>query len=116
MIDYLERLFTLPAQSEAQGEQQPEIPGAKAEGEQVEILSPTLPAGEEPEFRSTKTVRDVEVPSGTAVRAVEEFLADFEGGQQRLTVRRPGQTREGEGLERRLRRDSRRYDSGFYWY
>ena len=86
MTDYLEQMFA--------------VSGERAE-EAVQEMGRRVLSPEEPVVRRF---------SGLAQEPVQE------GSREWLSLRRPSHEREGEGLERRLRRESRRYDSGFYQY
>ena len=116
MTDYLERLF-LTEEKNVSGEEVVAVPAASgAEGETAQLRRPDIPASEPVEEMSTNPDRDVEVPARAGMRLGEE--PPFEGEEKPgFTSRRPMDVeRAGEELERRLRRDSRRYDSGFYRY
>lgn len=140
MIDYLERLFTL---EEHGGEEKPEIDFrfSSLEAEQIEEMDYPRFA---PESRENTSVsgRTQEEFQQEAVRRVERALSDAPALPRRLESVLPQELRKvslaaqepdfsrreggkaagvpdpdaGEVLERRLRRDSRRYDSGFFWY
>lgn len=104
MIDYLEQLFAVATPETERLEQADE---GKFLPEWAELAVPEgrkLPdevfpmVGQENRFHSRE---DPNVEWTTDLRA--EIL-------------RPREEARGENLERRLRRDSRRYDSGFFWY
>ena len=112
MIDYLESLFV------QNREEEPEA----GEGE-----ARASPLSQEPEWRKVahpeeETVKEMRLPD------VGEQEVDFrrltrpgeerpvEGARDGVELRRAEPARESERMERRLRRESRRYDCGFYRY
>lgn len=122
MIDYLEQFFIRTE--------------AKQRGEETQVSSP---AGLEPE-----PVQEMYLPAGRqeaaqafwqeeGLRRLERALSGPEGPEplaaaraaweepvqavrDRIPVPRGGELPRETDLERRLRRESRRYDSGFFWY
>ncbi len=113
MIDYLEQFFL--EQEKPLEQLSVSLPGSGAEMEPVMV-----PAGLQMEPAgsavSTNQPQSVDVFRNTTVRNVEDTLTNPVQQAAPLPISRPAVEREGEGLERRLRRESRRYDSGFYWY
>ena len=129
MIDYLEQLFA-PEQTE------------KSEEAQIQTTLRTRLAQEEPEMMALPRTKAEEYWQEEAVRRLEHAVSDapaFHRGMESIApvemqrisaareepetaerysteIRRREEERPDEVLERRLRRDSRRYDSGFYWY
>ena len=128
MIDYLERLFVREEH--------------QREGEE-DIASPSfLQMEEDVEALPVSRIRDEAQWQSEAVRRLEQALSVPESGNRRLPAEQPESlprpvltreeaafepysfperhfSRETDGaqeLERRLRRDSRRYDSGFFLY
>ena len=116
MIDYLELLFLPKEAKQTGGEEIPARSGQKVEHEPVEFRTVSLPEGEEPGEMSTKTVGDVEGFDLGRVRLGSEPVAETGEGFSLSVSRMREQPNGAEELERRLRRDSRRYDSGFYRY
>ena len=116
MTDYLERIFLAEEKNVGGGGEAERPAAAGVETETEEFRRPELPAAEPVEEMSTNPSRDVEIPARPGVRLGEE--PPFEGEKDPGFIpRRPMDVeRAGEELERRLRRDSRRYDSGFYRY
>lgn len=116
MTDYLERLF-LTEEKNVGGEEVVAVPAASgAEGETAQLRRPDIPAAEPVEEMSTNPSWDVEIPARPGVRLGEEPPFEREEDLQFIPHRPMDVERAGEELERRLRRDSRRYDSGFYRY
>jgi len=110
MIDYLEGLFSIPQQDK----------------EQTRQVRAALPAGEEPQWRRLPRVEEEGVKEMGLPRVDEEAVQlrtltrpgeerPEEGRRERVSLRRVQVNGESEALERRLRRESRRYDCGFYW-
>lgn len=116
MIDYLELLFLPKEAKQTGGEEIPARSGQKVEHEPVEFRTVSLPEGEEPKEASTKAAGDVEVLDPGRVRLGSEPVAETGEGFSLSVSRMREQPNGVEELERRLRRDSRRYDSGFYRY
>lgn len=116
MIDYLEMLFLPEEAKQMGGEEIPALPGQKVEHEPVDFRTVSLPDGEEPKEASTKAAGDVEVLDPGRVRLGSEPVAEPGEGFSLSVSRMREQANGEEKLERRLRRDSRRYDSGFYRY
>ena len=116
MIDYLEMLFLPEEAKQMGGEEIPALPGQKVEHEPVEFRTVSLPDGEEPKEASTKAAGAVEVLDPGRVRLGSESVAETGEGFSLSVSRMREQPNGAEKLERRLRRDSRRYDSGFYRY
>ena len=116
MTDYLERIFLVEEKNVGGGGEDGRTTVAVVEGEAAQFRRPEIPAAEPVEEMSTNSGRDVEVPARPLVHPGEE--PPFEGEKDPGFIpRRPVDVeRAGEELERRLRRDSRRYDSGFYRY
>lgn len=103
MIDYLERLFSVEMK--------------EAEGHHVESGSLL------PEVAQWGGPEGGILPEGTAqfwqqeIKARLDSALDVESAQREsVSIRRPAEGETGESLEHRLRRDSRRYDSGFFLY
>ena len=139
MIDYLERLFT-PEERDGEREQEVKFRFSPLSGEPVEEMSYPV-FGREPEEGGGEE-RTAEFWQAEALKRVERALSDPYSPPRRLDGTRPepmpgtaavweepdpgrresmelsrsGSVREQDELERRLRRDSRRYDSGFFWY
>ena len=116
MIDYLEQLFLPEAKNMKDGEDLPALPGIKVEQEQVEFRVPAIPEGESVEEVSTKAGGDVEIFLPPGSRVLPESPQEAERNSTASAPRRQEETAGAQELERRLRRDSRRYDSGFYRY
>ena len=116
MIDYLELLFLPKEAKQTGGEEIPARSGQKVEHEPVEFRTVSLPEGEEPKEASAKAAGDVEVLDPGRVRLGSEPVAETGEGFSMSVSRMREQPNGAEELERRLRRDSRRYDSGFYRY
>ena len=116
MIDYLELLFLPKEAKQTGGEEIPARSGQKVEHEPVEFRTVSLPEGEEPKEASTKAAGAVEVLDPGRVRLGSEPVAETGEGFSMSVSRMREQPNGAEELERRLRRDSRRYDSGFYRY
>ena len=116
MIDYLELLFVPDVKKEQGGEEFPALSGLKVESEPVEVGRAVIPGAEEGEKISTKPAGDVEVFRRELLRLGEETPRDSERTSGFAALRPRNGERAAEELERRLRRDSRRYDSGFYRY
>ena len=116
MTDYLERIFLVEEKNAGGGGEADRTTVAVVEGEAAQFRRPEIPAAEVVEEMSTNPGRDVEFPAPPVVRPGEE--PPFEGEKNPGFIpRRPMDVeRAGEELERRLRRDSRRFDSGFYRY
>lgn len=109
MTDYLEGLFR------TEGPEEEFIPGEMAlprvDGIQAERAAAPVLTGVEPETLRPR----LEAPEGVlpGVKLSGDILS--EPPRREMGVRpAESQSREGEGLERRLRRDSRRYDRGFF--
>lgn len=128
MIDYLERLFAV---EEDGREEKPEVqfrffPPEEESAEQMKV--PALPAEQEKmssvlrkktEERGQSPARSRRLspldPEELARVSMErEEAAD--GAWDRVNIRRSEPQGGAQELERRLRRDSRRYDSGFFWF
>lgn len=113
MIDYLEQFFrglereqenlTLPARGNT-AQPEPEDLPVKPRAE--------LDFGES----SPKQPRSVDIFRELITQKVE-YIQE-EPGQERLAapISRPAVEGEAQNVECRLRREERRYDSGFYWY
>ena len=116
MIDYLEQLFRIEEEKEQGGEEISALPGVKPDSEPVEFRVPAIPEGEEVVRVSTKPAWDVE--NFTAGRQLPgtEPVQEGEAPSTAPVAPRRERSEEGRELERRLRRASRRYDSGFYRY
>jgi len=110
MIDYLEGLFSIPRQDREQARQ---VRAALPEGEEPQWGR--LPRAEEEAVAEMVLPRmgEEEIQLRTLTRPGEE--RPEEGRGERVSLRRVQVNGESEGLERRLRRESRRYDCGFYW-
>lgn len=140
MIDYLEQLFRLERTvQETVGDEdllrlsrerredtvssalpgrelrEADVPTLPDNGE-AEAVSQPAPEAQELALPETIAARTEEFWQEEAVRRVNHVLSVEEAARDSMTIHRPVPRREGEGLERRLRRDSRRYDSGFFWY
>lgn len=127
MIDYLERIFA-PASGAEEETEAPLKKGDVMESETVEFRVPNIPAEDERETVSTKERADVEVtgrvrpflpgenPENMKIPMPEEHSGVFEGERVWTAPKTAPTVEAGEELERRLRRESRRYDSGFYRY
>lgn len=116
MTDYLEMLFA-PREEFGQGGE--DIPALRALREEHEPkqLPKAVMAREEPEAEpSPNLTRDVEVFFKPLLRPGEETPLEGEKESVFFRMRPPDGQRGAEELERKLRRDSRRYDSGFYRY
>ena len=114
MIDYLEQFFL---EEEPRREEGTLTASGAAFSEGTagnEALS--VPAEPESPEVSTNPSRTVEVYQSTTVQNFEYTPPDPARQADIIPISRPAVERAEEGLERRLRRDSRRYDSGFYWY
>ena len=116
MTDYLERLFLPEGEKMAAGEEISLPAAVRVDAEAAEFRTLVIPEGEQAEEMSTNPSRDVDVFSGRTVRPGEEVPGEpVLRGEVSHRPSRIGERVE-EDLERRLRRDSRRYDSGFYRY
>lgn len=131
MIDYLEEIF-VPERELSDVE----------EGEQPQAAPRTRLEPEEPEHMTVRRTSEEAYWQEEAVRRIERALTvdtipvrrmesvnpaemgkikavreETEAAENYSTViRRQDGERPDETLERRMRRDSRRYDSGFFWY
>ena len=116
MTDYLEMLFLPRAELEQGGEEIPALRGLREEHEPEQMRKAVLTQEQSGAEASTKPVRDVEVFFRPVTRPGEE--TPIEEGERPGFSRmlRPRVEDSSEELERKLRRDSRRYDSGFYRY
>lgn len=141
MIDYLERLFTVEVQGEGENpEVKARIAPLAEEAAEAMPYPRFVPEDMENQMSIPETTEQFWQSEGA--RRVEHTLSDAPTMPRRLesvlpeelvkvgkTVQEPifdrwtgiTGTRTGipeaqESLERRLRRDSRRYDSGFFWY
>ena len=104
MIDYLEQLFAV-ATPETERLEQPDE--GKFLPEWAELA---VPEGRKlPDEASPMVGQEIRPRSGEGPDV--EWSTDL-----RAEILRPREEARGENLERRLRRDSRRYDSGFFWY
>lgn len=113
MIDYLEQFF----REQEKTQEQPAISAPVAAAETEPVILPAQPQTE-PTFHelSPKQPRSVDVFQTLTVQTVEPELTDPGQARPTLPISRPGVEGETWTLERRLRREARRYDSGFYWY
>ena len=116
MTDYLELLFLPEAENMRGGEDIPALSGVKTERDPVDFRIPVIPEEERVEETSTKVGGDVEIFLPGRSRVPSEPLQETERPTAVTVPRRQGEAGVAQELERRLRRDSRRYDSGFYWY
>ena len=116
MIDYLEQLFLVEAENMQGGEEIPALPRMKVEQELVDFRAPVIPEGEVVEEVSTKAGGDVEIFLPRSSRVLSEPLQEAERTSAVPVFRRREEAAGVQELEHRLRRDSRRYDSGFYRY
>lgn len=114
MIDYLEQFFLEEEPRREEGTLT--ASGAAFFEETVGIAPRGVPAEPELPEVSTNLSQAVEVFQNTIVQNFEYTPADQARQAEIIPISRPAVEWAGEGLERRLRRDSRRYDSGFYWY
>lgn len=103
MTDYLEQFFVVREENE------PEQNALRARADSAAEASAE-------EKKSNKSAENVETDGVNLVRRVQQELSLPEAEQYRFPIRRAVGEKAGEDLEHRLRRDSRRYDSGFYWY
>jgi len=126
MIDYLERLFVPEKRVEERESETGFRFASLGEEGAEEMILPRL-APEEPweggqarehllpelhvPFRRPESIPPEEL--ARVIRRGEEPV--FERQSPRISQRPQARERQEE-LERRLRRDSRRYDSGFFWY
>ena len=116
MIDYLELLFLSEEEKQPGGEEIPAPPGRKVESEPVEFRTAPMTEGEEAREISTKPLVDVEAFEPNRAGLPPEPVTETGVGFVLPAANRQGRSDGAEELERRLRRDSRRYDSGFYRY
>ena len=114
MIDYLEQFFLEEEPRREEGTLT--ASGAAFSEGTAGNVALSVPAEPESPEVSTNPSRTVEVFQNTTVQNFEYTLANPARRAAGFPISRPAVERAGEGLERRLRRDSRRYDSGFYWY
>ena len=107
MTDYLELIFSTPAAK-------PVAPAA------ADLTEPganrTEPELSWPELSTAIPEHGESFWQQEALRRIGQALDIPEPARSFPSISRPVESREGEGLERRLRRDSRRYDGGFYLY
>ena len=116
MTDYLEMLFLPRGDLEQGGEEIPALRGLREEHEPEQMRKAVLTQDESERETSPKPLRDVEVFFESVTRPGEEPSLE-EGERPRFSrMLRPTVEGSAEELERKLRRDSRRYDSGFYRY
>ena len=114
MTDYLERIFS-PEGITAQEDVKLVPSAATVEGEEQVFRAATAL------YESQKTVEmmlpraEWEEPRWNRIRLPDGTGDVREGERYRLTVRRPSAPTPDEELERRLRRSSRCYDTGFFW-
>ena len=128
MIDYLEQLF-VPARWAEQGEEERSVPSSSLPQEPVQPLS--VSAFREEEQWQQVAVRRVE--GALSIPGTVRGRLEGEVGEELPRVRMDGEDpisgayeppfsglpfreTQGEELEHRLRRNSRRYDSGFFLY
>ena len=123
MIDYLERLFV------REGEEDSSSPSSlqMEEGAQVQSVSRFREEEQWQQEAQRRLERALSMPGAGAVRLPEErpeplpqpLLSREEPVFDNFRMQESIRVRETDGvqeLERRLRRDSRRYDSGFFQY
>ena len=115
MIDYLEQFFLETAQPQREEGTLTAFQAAFSE-ENAGNVTLSVPTEPERSEVSTDPSRTVEVYQSTTVQNFEYTPPDPARQADIIPISRPAVERAEEGLERRLRRDSRRYDSGFYWY
>jgi len=135
MIDYLERLFVSERPDEGE---KPELSFqfSPLKEEPVEEMSYPVFGQETETERGGVEERTAEFWQAEGIRRVERALSEpyatprrldstrpeevweepAPGIRERMALSRPKPVQEQDELERRLRRDSRRYDSGFFWY
>lgn len=131
MIDYLEEIFSPERvlSDVEEGERPLVAPRTRLEPEEPEHMSVRRTAGEmywreEAVRRIESALTDAPLPvrrmeSVSPVEMSKLKAAPEEPGTAEYhsaVIRRQDEERPEEMLERRLRRDSRRYDSGFFWY
>ena len=131
MIDYLEALFVTADNGRPAGEEElPRVP-VPAMGKEQEVPETGAAAMRGEEFWQVEAVRrlesalsempalrhrpDGEIPEEMGRPNREEMLPEG-GHRESFASLRTGTVEGVETLEHRLRRDSRRYDSGFFWY
>ena len=132
MIDYLEALFTPETRAETAGEEPlPRAPAARADKDLEQPETGTMTPGRGEEFWQEEAVRRLEsamseqpaaqrrlssvAPEEMALAGRSEELPE-EAVRESARFYRSRTVGVAESLEHRLRRDSRRYDSGFFWY
>lgn len=141
MIDYLERLFAPEEPGEGE-EPERSVRFSPLEGERVEEMAYPMLAPEPEAERGGMEEKTAEFWQTEGRRRVERALSEspaplrrldstgpepmsgaaavweepVPGNRESMALSRPEPRREQDELERRLRRDSRRYDSGFFWY
>ena len=116
MTDYLEMLFAPRGEFEQGGEDIPALGALREEHEPEQLHRAVMTREENAAKTPPKPAGDVEVFFRPLSRPGEEppLEEDKQSGFPRL--RPPDGYSGAEELERKLRRDSRRYDSGFYRY
>ena len=116
MTDYLEMLFVPRGEFEQGGEGLPALRALREEHEPEQLPKAVIAREETAAETSPKPERDVEVFFRPLSRPGEEVPLEGEKEPGFSRMRPPDGQRGAEELERKLRRDSRRYDSGFYRY
>lgn len=116
MTDYLEMLFAPRGEFEQGGEEIPALRALREEHEPEQLHKAAIVREESTEEASPKPAGDVEVFFKPLGRPGEEppIAEEKQPGFPRMGP--PDGQRGAVELERKLRRDSRRYDSGFYRY
>ena len=116
MTDDLEMLFAPRGEFEQGGEGLPALRALREEHEPEQLPKAVIAREETAAETSPKPERDVEVFFRPLSRPGEEPPFEAEKQPEAFRMLRPDEQRGAEELERKLRRDSRRYDSGFYRY